>query len=357
MKKNIYISGLYLIASAVLVIISYFTLFEQLIIIKLNGNEVIKVEVNEKYKELGATVYGTKKNYSIDGKVDTSKLATYTLTYYVETLITRTVERRVIITDTTKPTITLDSKELTIYTYEPYQETTFTAIDNYDGDLTNKVTITNNVNPNLPGEYKVIYEVTDSNGNKGKTTRKVIVKDKNTFTSQLTYINGILLVNKKYALPSTYNPGVNPEAAIALKKLQDSASANGYNIPLLSGFRSYSRQRTIYNNYVQIDGQALADTYSARPGHSEHQTGLAFDILTLNATTENFEKTKEFEWLKDNSYKYGFIMRYPKDKEYLTGYEYEPWHYRYVGIDAAKQIKNENITFDEYYAYYINQGE
>lgn len=345
MKKNIYISGLYLIASAVLVIISYFTLFEQLIIIKLNGNEVIKVEVNEKYKELGATVYGTKKNYSIDGKVDTSKLATYTLTYYVETLITRTVERRVIITDTTKPTITLDSKELTIYTYEPYQETTFTAIDNYDGDLTNKVTITNNVNTNLPGEYKVIYEVTDSSGNKGKTTRKVIVKDKNTFTSQLTYINGILLVNKKYALPSTYNPGVNPEAAIALKKLQDSASANGYNIPLLSGFRSYSRQRTIYNNYVQVDGQALADTYSARPGHSEHQTGLAFDVGEIS---DHYGNTPAGIWLANNAHKFGFIIRYPQGKTHITGYKYEPWHIRYIGIEHATNIYNQNTTLEEY---------
>lgn len=345
MKKNIYISGLYLIASAVLVIISYFTLFEQLIIIKLNGNEVIKVEVNEKYKELGATVYGTKKNYSIDGKVDTSKLATYTLTYYVETLITRTVERRVIVTDTTKPTITLDSKELTIYTYEPYQETTFTAIDNYDGDLTNKVTITNNVNPNLPGEYKVIYEVTDSNGNKGKATRKVIVKDKNTFTSQLTYINGILLVNKKYALPSTYNPGVNPEAAIALKKLQDSASANGHNIPLLSGFRSYSRQRTIYNNYVQVDGQALADTYSARPGHSEHQTGLAFDVGEIS---DYYGNTPAGIWLANNAHKFGFIIRYPQGKTHITGYKYEPWHIRYIGIEHATNIYNQNTTLEEY---------
>ncbi len=345
MKKNIYISGLYLIVSTVLLIISYFTLFEQLIIIKLNGKDEIKVEVNEKYKELGATVYGTKRNYKITGKVDTSKLATYTLTYDVETLVTRTIERRVIVVDTTKPVITLNNKELIIYTYEPYQETTFTAIDNYSGDLTDKVTITNNVNTHIPGEYEVIYEVTDSNGNTGKETRKVIVKDKNSFTTELTYINKILLVNKKYGLPSTYNPGVNPEAAIALKNLQNQATANGHNIPLLSGFRSYSRQRTIYNNYVQIDGQTLADTYSARPGHSEHQTGLAFDVGEIS---DYYGDTPAGIWLANNAHHFGFIIRYPKGKTHITGYKYEPWHIRYVGIEHATNIYNQQITLEEY---------
>ena len=96
---------------------------------------------------------------------------------------------------------------------------------------------------------------------------------------------------------------------------------------------------------------------AALPGYSEHQTGLAFDVMTSTSTTETFENTKEYEWLKNNAYKYGFILRYPKDKEDITGYAYESWHYRYVGKEIAKKIKEENITYDEYYAYYIENKQ
>ena len=92
---------------------------------------------------------------------------------------------------------------------------------------------------------------------------------------------------------------------------------------------------------------------SARAGHSEHQTGLAIDIADLSLDYDNFEITKEFKWVKENAHKYGFIMRYPKGKFHITGFKYEPWHYRYVGIDVAKKIKEAGITFDEYYAYYV----
>ena len=99
-----------------------------------------------------------------------------------------------------------------------------------------------------------------------------------------------------------------------------------------------------------------ADLKAARPGYSEHQTGLALDITTRLAEDEEFVNTEEFSWLKENAHKYGFILRYPEGKENITGYSYEPWHYRYVGIDVATKIYNENITFDEYYAYYIETG-
>ena len=94
--------------------------------------------------------------------------------------------------------------------------------------------------------------------------------------------------------------------------------------------------------------------YSARPGYSEHQTGLVIDIDNYNDDYENFDKTKEFEWMNNNSYKYGFILRYPKGKTDITGYDYESWHYRYVGKEIAKYIYENNITFDEYYAKFID---
>ena len=105
---------------------------------------------------------------------------------------------------------------------------------------------------------------------------------------------------------------------------------------------------------VRIDGVEAADTYSARPGFSEHQLGYSIDLTNGESVPfEEFHNTKEYEWLKDNAYKYGFILRYPKDKEYITGYIFEPWHIRYVGYDIAKYIYENNITYEEYYAYFI----
>lgn len=345
MKKNIYVVSIYLVTSAVLLIISYFTLFEQLITIKLNGPETIKVEVNGKYKELGAEVYGANKGYTITGKVYTSKLTSFTLTYNVKTLVTRSVQRHVIVVDTTKPELTLSGGNVSINLYEEYKEPGFTAIDNYDGNITNKVTIKNNVNPYKAGEYEIQYTVKDSSKNKATITRKVTVKDNNNLTTDVTYINNILLVNKKYALPKTYNPGINPTAGAALKNLQQAAKQAGHNIPLISGFRSYSQQQTIYSNYVKMDGQAKADTYSARPGHSEHQTGLAFDVGEIN---DYYGTTPAGTWLAQHAHLYGFIIRYPKNKTHITGYKYEPWHIRYVGIEHATNIYNRGITLEEY---------
>ena len=123
------------------------------------------------------------------------------------------------------------------------------------------------------------------------------------------------------------------------------------NISIYSGsaYRSYSYQQNLYNRYAKVDGIAKTDTYSARAGYSEHQTGLAIDIM--NANWGYIDKTdKEYTWLINNSYKYGFILRYPEDKEKITGYMYEPWHYRYVGIDLATELVKENLTYEEYIA-------
>ncbi|MCI8611567.1 MAG: M15 family metallopeptidase [Clostridiales bacterium] len=160
----------------------------------------------------------------------------------------------------------------------------------------------------------------------------------------LTYINGILVVNKTYALPSTYDPGVDSEAYAALQEMFRGAAAENISLEIISGYRSYSRQNTLYNNYVARDGVEAADTYSARAGHSEHQTGLAFD---LNSLEESFGQTKEGIWLKEHCWEYGFIIRYPKGKESVTGYMYEPWHVRYIG-EEAKEIEGSGMCLEEY---------
>lgn len=161
----------------------------------------------------------------------------------------------------------------------------------------------------------------------------------------LTYIDGILVVNKTYALPSDYNPGVDPDAQAAFDKMQAAAAKEGLNIYISSGFRSYDYQSGLYDRYVQRSGKAEADRYSARPGHSEHQTGLAFDLNSIDMT---FADTDECAWVNEHCAEYGFIIRYPKGSESITGYMYEPWHLRYLGAENAKKVYDSGLTLEEY---------
>ena len=160
-----------------------------------------------------------------------------------------------------------------------------------------------------------------------------------------TYIDGILIANKTYALPEDYNPGLDSETESAFYTLSDAAAEEGLNIYLSSGFRSYETQNRIYNNYVSNYGQSSADTFSARPGHSEHQTGLAIDV---NSIDDSFADTPEAEWLASHAHEYGFIIRYPKGKESITGYKYEPWHIRYLGVEKATEVYNSGLTLEEF---------
>ncbi|WP_236717645.1 M15 family metallopeptidase [Rummeliibacillus stabekisii] len=167
-----------------------------------------------------------------------------------------------------------------------------------------------------------------------------------------TYMQGFLVASKQYPLPASYAPGENPEARDAFSKLNAAASLDGFHFDAFSTYRSYDRQVELYNAYVKRDGKKAADRYSARPGYSEHQTGLAFDIGEVGneaAYADNaFGKTEAGKWLAKNAHKYGFIMRYPKGKETVTGYMHESWHFRYVGPKAAKEIYKKNETLEEY---------
>lgn len=177
----------------------------------------------------------------------------------------------------------------------------------------------------------------------------------------------LLIVNKFYYLDKDYVPDnlvtissvygrgeIQEDAYNAFIKMYNDAAKKGLYPYISSSYRSYSRQNTLYTNYANADGIKKADTYSARPGYSEHQTGLAMDLGTAsNNNIGDFENSKEFTWVKENAHKYGFILRYPEGKEYITGYMYEPWHYRYVGEKVAKYIYENNITYEEYYEYFI----
>ncbi len=173
------------------------------------------------------------------------------------------------------------------------------------------------------------------------TTSAVPVKNE----SGLTYIQGILIANKTYGLPEDYNPGLDSETESAFNTLSEAAANEGLDIYLSSGFRSYETQARIYGSYVDSYGQESADTFSARPGYSEHQTGLAIDVNTID---DSFAGTPEAEWLANHAHEYGFIIRYPKGKESITGYKYEPWHIRYLGVEKATEVYNSGLTLEEF---------
>ena len=143
------------------------------------------------------------------------------------------------------------------------------------------------------------------------------------------------------------------EARDNFYKLVDKAKEEGLTIRAISAYRGYTYQKRLYDKYVEADGVNKADTYSARPGFSDHQTGLVIDVDNTISSFENFTNTKEYQWMLDNSYKYGFILRYPSGKESITTYQFESWHYRYVGLKLAKKIKASNLTFDEYFTRYL----
>ena len=186
-----------------------------------------------------------------------------------------------------------------------------------------------------------------------------------------TSLNERLIVNKFYHLSEEYSPEdivnisnkyaydgnrMRQDAYEAFKSLWNDAYNDGIKFVINSSYREYDKQLKIYEDYKNWYGQAKADSQAARPGYSEHQTGLAIDVFsTDNKLTGSFQESDGYKWLKDNAYKYGFIERYPEGKQYLTGYEFESWHWRYVGKDAASVIQKENITYDEYYAYYIEK--
>ena len=183
----------------------------------------------------------------------------------------------------------------------------------------------------------------------GRLTGNIPGNSNLTSENGLTYADGILIVNKTYDLPAGYNPGgLTKETQNAFNEMQADASALGLNIYISSGFRSYSYQQQVYQSFVDASSQKSADERSARPGHSEHQTGLAFDLNTID---DKFANTPEGKWVAQNCQKYGLIIRYPKGKQSITGYKYEPWHLRYVGKELAQKLYNNGnwITLEEYF--------
>lgn len=203
------------------------------------------------------------------------------------------------------------------------------------------------VNVHRDQDYYENMEITDtSKGN-------IMLVNKYNALSKDYEVEDLKTISKTYSYGD--NKKLNKEAYDAFISLADDAKKEGYTILIVSSYRTYQDQEDVWKDYKASFGTKKADAYAARAGSSEHETGLAIDVADYNDKNDKFEATESFKWMQTNAHKYGYILRYPKDKENITGYSYEAWHYRYVGIDTATKVYNEGITYDEYYEYYLKK--
>ncbi len=317
-------------------------------------------EVGTPYEEVEIKAYSDEKdlreNVLIDNNsFDPNIVGKYVVTYRLSISDVRDeyLYRVIDVEDTTAPILKLKGpKEITLKKGETYKDAGVEVSDNYDKEIKEKIKTKGKVDTSKLGEYEIVYEVTDSSGNIASVSKKVKVTSKGGIIPQIkeedgiTYVDGTLVVNKKYSIPKDYTPGLKDTTYDAFTKLKQEAKKKGYTIQILSGYRNYADQEKLYNDYVKKYGKEKADTFSAEPGHSEHQTGLALDVGKLDTS---FGNTPAGKWLAANAYKYGFIIRYPEGKEKITGYQYEPWHIRYLGKDLAQKVYKSGLTLEEYF--------
>ena len=381
-------------------------------IVELENKEV---EVNEEFINTSGIVKTENcELITTEEKVDTSVLGEKDITIVVKDLNDKEKEYtyKLNVKDTVAPTINYKEKITITEGNRTDLLKGVSVTDNSKEQI--KVTVEGKYDFNKVGTYKLQYVAKDSSGNETKKDFSLIVNAKpvvvekkedtntgnktssgnksNTTSSSsgsvngtssslngtktskgytitvkngITYIDGVMIVNKTYPLPKSYVPsnthgklkgsyseilkdGIVNYAYSAYTEMKNAASSAGYTISIASGYRSYGYQEGLYNGYVRKNGKADADLGSARPGHSEHQTGLAFDLNTISHSSANTNTTK---WVLSNCYKYGFILRYPSSKTGSTGYKYEWWHLRYVGKDLAAKLYNGGnwITLEEYF--------
>ena len=363
-KNNSKIILIVIAVFAVIILVSFlmYTIYRKNNRASIIFNSDTSIEINDKVL-LNTFVKEIKNGKLINGneEIDTSKLGKKKIVFLVKNKNKEEEEfdLTIDVVDTTKPEIIAKEENSTSVGNKIDLLKDVKVTDNSGEEI--KAKVIGEYDINKVGEYKLKYEATDSSDNKSELefVLKVIDDPNNrVFTTSkgfsgktingVTYIDGVLIANKTYSLPSNYGSGLTSETRNAFNRMQADAKALGLNLWLSSGYRSYYDQKYIYNNYVARDGQAAADTYSARPGHSEHQTGLAFD---LNTISDAFANTAEGKWVAENCHKYGLILRYPKGKDSITGYKYESWHLRYLGGDLPSKLYNNGdwITLEEYF--------
>ncbi len=340
-----------------------------------------KIDVNEKYKSQGITFeIGSKESFPeiqellsegssaehLDGvklnpsEINFDKVGVYKLYLEYENL---TASIDVHIVDTTAPLIMADN--VNVMLGEEYTESVWREFF-YIKDMSEyTVKIETDYIANQLGTYSVKAEATDIYGNKSeKEIEVVMVEDERLVGVPEDTDNFLLYLSKtKGKLARTYVPnnlvdlgsygsGVLKENVLEeYKKLYDDAKKDGIDYFIVSAYRDYDLQEELFDRYTATRGIEWAEKSSARPGTSEHQTGLTFDVSTANlgfTLDQAMGDMKEGIWLEENAHKYGFIVRYPEGKTDITGYKYEPWHLRYLGVDVATEIHERGITFDEY---------
>lgn len=351
----------------VLVLAVIFIFFIKSRLLKVEYEKNVKVNLNDVYYNTDNINIISNGSF-VDEKVklDTSKIGVQEVSVVIKDSfnMNRKITYKLEVADNSGPVISY--KDLSTFVGKEIDLLEgVSAVDDSGENVS--VTVEGKYDFNEAGNYQLYYVAKDSSGNVTKKEFNLTVKkqsngqnvmpDRKFKTSKgydaftkdgFTYVDGYLVVNKSYSIPSTYNPGLDSNVKKQADIMFADAKALGLNIYISSGFRSYSYQSGLYNRYVNKDGKEKADTYSARPGHSEHQTGLAFDV---NQIDSSFDNTAEAKWLANNCFRYGFILRYPKGKTNETGYQYESWHFRYVGRELAEKLYNDGdwITMESYF--------
>lgn len=382
MKKKKIIIILSIIISIVIIGILVFINFKKL---KVNIENNVQIALND--KKYNTDYLKELKNGTVinnEELIDTSKIGTQKVKIIIKNFWGQKKDYffQVNIYDDEKPQIRFNKNLETEVGSEIDLLKDVTVKDNSNENI--EVNIEGEYDFNKAGSYTLYYVAKDSSNNETKEEFTLTVTEKKNTTSNqntsanninnettfttskgfngvvkngVTYIDGYLIVNKTYSLPSNYGSALTSQTTEAFAQMQAAALLEGIDLYISSGFRSYQRQNTLYNNYVARDGVNKADTFSARPGHSEHQSGLAFDVCSHNldgknaCINSNFDNTPQAQWLAQNCYKYGFILRYPEGKTNETGYKYESWHFRYVGIDLATKLYNNGnwLTMEDYF--------
>ena len=277
----------------------------------------------------------------------------------ITALITKTIKGiYLIITDKKEPEI-IEKKEEKKEKKVKEEKTSFEQLSYYKDTNHNRYIRYQNKNPNLSIETIVTYVNIGLDNpyytytNKAKDLNKItIIVNKYNYLTRDYVPKNLESIPLSYARSGMKLVNVAKDAYVEMAK---AAEKQKLKLVVTSSYRDYEYQENIYNRYVKSDGKEAADTYSGRPGFSEHQTGLAVDLYNGKKLYTEFENTKEFDWMQDNAYKYGFILRFPKDKDNITGYQYESWHYRYVGKEIAQYIHEHDITYEEYYAQFLDK--
>lgn len=382
-KKGIII--IILITILIILITAAFLIFniKNKITFYINGKEVESYSQTVEYSDnidysTNAIKLTAKKNETDItkqikyNKVKITKLKTYKITYEVEG---KQFVYEMEVVDTSAPEITGET------TYTMKQDETFDqanlkliAIDNFDKEISDKITTEDNVDTSIPGEYTLTFKVSDSSNNtaefkcivtveaKEEKTNNPVKENNNYTQSNINIVNNpndiTVMINKYNYLPDGWAPNdlvsiggnhyLRAEAASSLNQMRQAAINSGIPFNVVSSYRSQAYQTSLYNNYFAVD-PINAPFYSAYPRTSEHELGLAIDISYDYSLHSDLQNGALGQWMMQHAHEYGWIMRYPYGKTDITGYVFEAWHYRYVGTSLATQLRNSGLTMEEFY--------